>query len=361
MSLDELKELPLLPLEVALKKYTTTNPQWLENILLSQELSEFLLQFFKVQQTPGQNVDTRFVDFVGREKEDLRNCQQEKTFIPQKFDISVGRMIRYMPAHWHTNDYFELYYVFAGKCNLHFDNEVVELKEGTVILLSPTSYHASPCYSDDCILVYYMIRTSTFNSVFWNNLKEQNIMSAFFRKVLNGEEGKAYLHFETENDRKIQSLLLEIYSEYEKADDHSPQMMNALMSAFFIQLLRGYINKVQLPKDKPMHWNPQFGEVFTYIQNNYRDLTLKTLSAQFNYSERQLARIIHSATNKNFLDLLLEIRMYHAARYLTMSGQSTEKVADLVGYANASSFYRVFMKYYGISPSNYRKNVVMMS
>lgn len=387
MDLDELKNMPLTVMENTLKQYTALHPEWLSNIVSAMELSDFLMRLYEYG-NKSNNLENFFVQlvkeaknskhfqdrmtesketiiettleksllkFLGKDSDDLRNCQQEKTFIPQKFDISVGRMHRYMPAHWHTNDYFELYYVFAGNCHLHFDNEVVALSTGTVFLLSPTSYHASPCYSDDCILMYYMIRTSTFNRVFWNNLKEQNMMSAFFRKVLNGEGGKSYLHFETGNDQKIQNILFEIYQEYEAGDHHSPQMMNALMSTFFIQLLRGYINKVQLPTDMPISWNPQFSEIFTYIQNNYREVTLKQLAERFSYSERQLARIIHAATNKNFLEVLLEIRMQQAAGYLTMTEQSAEKIAELVGYGNASSFYRAFMKFYGVSPSGYRK------
>ena len=367
---EELLYLPMTELEHHLKNYITTHVEWKGHILTSSELSAFLSEFFtaKADILPTLSINSylpkdvfspamtnALLSVADQETDDFRSCQQEKTFIPQKFDISVGRMTRYMPAHWHTNDYFELYYVFNGKCELHFENEVLQMKPGTICLLSPTTYHASPCYSDDCILFYYMIRTSTFNLVFWNNLTEQNLISTFFRKVLSGEGGKSYLHFETENDEKIRLLLIEICQEYISGNHYSPQLMNSLMSVFFIQLLRGYENKVHLPSDVPLNWNAGFGEIFTYIQNNYRTVTLQELSKRFNYSERQLTRILQYCTNHSFSEVLLGLRMHNAAGYLTGTSLSAEKIAELVGYSNSSSFYRAFSKFYKCSPSEYRR------
>lgn len=350
-NIDELLHLPMTEFEYSLKNYTDSHPEWKDRILTSSELSVFLGEYFATRKEFQNKEDGRWSWMDS----DLRNCQQEKTFIPQKFDISVGRMLRYMPAHWHTNDYFELYYVFTGSCELHFENEVITMGPGTIVLLSPATRHASPCYSDDCVLFYYMIRTSTFNMVFWNNLTDQDLMSAFFRKALNGEGGKSYLHFETREDGGIQSLLYEIYKEYQSGDIYSPQMMNSMMSMFFIRLLRSYKNEVYLPSDASFHWNPCFGEIFSYIQNHYHTVTLKDLAEQFNYSERQLTRIIYAATNRNFSEVLLDLRMHNAAGYLATTSLSAEKIAELVGYGNASSFYRAFGKFHGCSPSEYRR------
>lgn len=49
--------------------------------------------------------------------------------------------------------------------------------------------HASPCYEDDRVLVYYMLRRSTFEQVFWNQIPSENLMSSFFRLALSGEQG----------------------------------------------------------------------------------------------------------------------------------------------------------------------------
>lgn len=44
-------------------------------------------------------------------------------------DISAGRILRYLPAHWHTADCFQVYYALTEKCTVHFAREIVELKK----------------------------------------------------------------------------------------------------------------------------------------------------------------------------------------------------------------------------------------
>ncbi len=39
---------------------------------------------------------------------------RETQYMIGSCDLSVGRMLRYMPAHWHNSDHFEIYYCAAG-------------------------------------------------------------------------------------------------------------------------------------------------------------------------------------------------------------------------------------------------------
>ena len=77
-------------------------------------------------------------------------------------------MLRYMPAHWHRNQYFEIYYALSGECPVHFTNEVITLTPGAVLIVAPNVLHANPCYGDDKVLLYYCVRSTTFEQVFWN-------------------------------------------------------------------------------------------------------------------------------------------------------------------------------------------------
>lgn len=52
--------------------------------------------------------------------------------------------------------------------------------------------------------------------------------------------------------------------------------------------------------------------------------------------------------------LLRELRMQQAAILLAQEGQFVDRVAQLVGYTNRSSFYRAFRKAHGVHPSDFR-------
>ena len=157
-------------------------------------------------------------------------------------------MMRYMPAHWHTSDSFELYYVFSGECPIHFPGETVVCHPGSVLIAAPGALHATPCYGDDRVLMTSLVRASTFERVFWNQLNSQNLMSVFFRQALHQGGSAAYLWFDAPRDRELEDLLTCMEQELSQELPYSSQMVNTLMSAFFLLLLRRYERTAQLPR-----------------------------------------------------------------------------------------------------------------
>ena len=283
----------------------------------------------------------------------IRSNVQEQEEIPEQHHIAVGRMLRYFPAHWHANDYFEIYYALSGACPVHFQNEVVTVKPGTVLIVAPSVVHATPCYEDDQVLLYFTIRSSTFDQVFWNTLPPDSLMSSFFRQALSSQHGTAYLHFETEDDPEIRSFLYTIYREFCASERYAPQLINALMSAFFVLLLRWYEGTARLPRRSDFYWKHEFSAILTYIQIHYASTDIKSVAQRFHYSPRQIGRIVQGCTGLTFADLILKLRMEQAEKLLSQKGTSIDLIAAAVGYSTSSSFFRAFAKYHGCTPRAY--------
>lgn len=280
--------------------------------------------------------------------------QKAEHYLLTNHDISIGRMFRYMPAHWHTNDYFEIYYCFSGDCPIHFAEETISMKPGTVLIIAPHVLHASPCYADDCVLFYYMVRADTFDKVFWNQLPPENLMSSFFRQALGHEKHASYLQFETGADDDIELLLFRLCDEFYHPKTYSIQMLNALMSGFFILLLRRYENTAKLPRTDDFYWKQEFSAIFSYIQSHYHDNTLAEISEHFHYSERQITRIVYNCTGTNYSQLVLKLRMEKAASLLKQQ-IGIDTISYAVGYSTTSSFYRAFTRYFKCTPVEYRE------
>lgn len=348
MILEQLIHLPMTDIEKGLKYHALQFPELKEHILTSEELSNYIrwliLNFGKE-----------------RDKDEATNqlvnadVHKEEKYLLANHDIHVDRMLRYMPAHWHSNDFFEIYFAFSGNCPIHFKDEVITLKPGSVMILAPDVLHASPCYADDCVLFYFMVRASTFEKVFWNQLPPENLMTLFFRQALSMPKGTSYLHFETGNDIDIQTLLYRVYEETTQNNLYSAQMQNALLSEFFILLLRRYEGTTKLPRTEDFHWKHEFSAIFSYIQSHYQNISQKDVAKEFHYSERQITRIIENCMGMNFAQLILKLKMEKAASLLLQGNHSIEDISHLVGYSTVSSFYRAFDKYYGCTPIEYKK------
>ena len=367
---------PMTHLESLLKRCFIQRPELLKKILQPSELSDYInwmirsfaddpsyafseeeLPHFSTEQMAdlGKRIlanprDQRAVTTLstGYEK------QEEERFILSDSFISVGRMLRYMPAHWHKNEYFELYYAFSGDCPIYFQNETIVLRPGAALIIAPGVVHASPCYEDDRVLVYYMLRRSTFEQVFWNQIPAENLMSSFFRRALSEEQSNAYLHFETGNDPEIRELLFKIARECEEGKAYAPQLMNSMMTTFFLLLLQRYEGTARLPRSENFYWKHEFSAILSYIQANYSHVKIKELAERFHYSERQITRIVQNCTGESFEALVTRLRMERAALLLRNTDTPIGKISQDVGYATISSFYRIFSATYACAPAAYR-------
>lgn len=376
--IENLYDLPMTQLEEMLKKCLSLQPELKDHVLTSGELSDYITwlveNFGKRTDWSSKNIpilvgDSDLVALADRimgNPADVQALstivsgferQSEERYILSDHDISVARMLRYMPSHWHTNTYFEVYYVFSGCCPIHFPDETIVLQPGSVLIVAPSVVHASPCYSDDCVLMYYNIRSSTFDQVFWNQLPVDNLMSSFFRQALSGQLSTSYLHFETESDDDIEHILFQIYQEHQQEEQYRAQMINALMSTFFILLLRRYAGTARLPRTEEFYWKHEFSAILNFIQTNFATASIEDVADHFHYSRRQISRIIQNCMGMSYSDLVLRLRMEKSAKLLLQKNISVDVIAGTVGYSSLSSFYRAFTKYYGCTPGGYQSTM----
>ncbi|MBQ9612400.1 MAG: helix-turn-helix transcriptional regulator [Lachnospiraceae bacterium] len=376
MSAQEYISMPMTGLETMLKQVFLQHPEVQKRILEPEELFEYIQWMARNHGSEAADAfseddyqysrDTGIAD-LGRQLRSnphdrtalntlagVYSVQSEDRYIVSEQDISVHRMLRYMPAHWHSNNYFEVYYTFSGTCPIYFQNEVVDLKPGTVMIIAPSVVHASPCYMDDQIFFYYVFRASTFEQVFWNQLPSQSLMASFFRQALYGNQQNAYIQFETSEDPEIQELLARLIDESRQEQPYRSQMMNSLLTTFFILLLRRYEGTARLPRTETFFWKQEFSAILSYIQTHYAEVTVSDLSSLFHYSDRQITRIIQRCTGMSYADLIRKLRMENAASALRKGVLPIEKIAADAGYSTVSSFYRTFTSYYHCTPAEYR-------
>ena len=282
------------------------------------------------------------------------NRPEENDFFVTAHDISVDPVLRFMPAHWHQNAYFEVLYCFSGTCPLHFPDEIIDLSPGSVAIIAPDTVHATPCYSEDTVVYSYLIRSSTFKEVFWNSIPQGNLMTTFFRRALETNQTTSYLQFETEPENaSITDLLYEIEDESRLHRPYNTQLMNAYMSTFFILLLRSYEGTARLPKTADFTWKHEYSAILSYIQTHISTVSLSELARRFHYSEKQISRIVRTCTGEAISDLLTRLRMERAQGLLRQGELSMDELALASGYSTVNSFYRAFKAYYGCPPKAY--------
>ena len=92
-----------------------------------------------------------------------------------------------------------------------------------------------------------------------------------------------------------------------------------------------------------------------YIRENYKTVTLTSLSKEFFMNSSYVSQIFKQRTGQNFSEYLTQVRMQKAVQLLATTDEKIYVISAEVGYANTKYFIRAFRSYYRMSPSEYRE------
>jgi two-component system response regulator YesN len=107
--------------------------------------------------------------------------------------------------------------------------------------------------------------------------------------------------------------------------------------------------------EKNSFTHPVVKKMCEYVSKNYRDdMSLKTLSWQFNLSASYMGQLFKEETGCLFTDYLCDFRIEKAKSLLAEGIHKQYSIADMVGFRNPNYFANVFKKKTGVYPSKYK-------
>lgn len=97
-------------------------------------------------------------------------------------------------------------------------------------------------------------------------------------------------------------------------------------------------------------------EVVDYMNEHYADpnLSLNDVADRMGCSASHISREFKEIMGINFIDYMIDIRMKKAKEFLRNSNERISDISLMVGYVSANSFMRIFKRYTGKTPSEYR-------
>lgn len=261
---------------------------------------------------------------------------------------------RYTPEFTHKHIFFEMIYVLSGSCTQRIGDHIIEMNEGDISIISPNVTHSISVF-DDSIIINLLIRRNTFEDIFFDFLRNNNLLSNFFINNLYKGQRNDYIIFHTNKDEEMKNSILEMFLEYQNRSKYYDNILNNLLMVFFARLLRTHEKNVEIPNLTKKEALKNI-EMITYIQNNYKGVTLDDVAKKFHFSSPYCSKIIKEITGLSFTKLLQKIRLERAENLLINTNISIVDISNSVGYPTVEHFIRLFKNKYKISPNNYRKN-----
>lgn len=96
-----------------------------------------------------------------------------------------------------------------------------------------------------------------------------------------------------------------------------------------------------------------------YVQKHYKeDINVDMLAEVFHLAPNYLSSVFKKEYGENLGHYIQQIRMEKAKQLLENSFEKVNSISKAVGYWNVSYFCQSFRRYYGISPQQYRLNLI---
>lgn len=232
-----------------------------------------------------------------------------------------------------------LVYIIEGTARIDGEDSYT-LKKNDFSVINIGS-RLSVCESPDSIYAVILFRYE---------LVRQIMDAAIFRFRCNSakENGIKY--------EQLRYIIGELLSEYYV----DRKRMSAQKAGIFFRILNSLSSyfcsqKSELPiagKDS------RHTEIILYIWKHYAEkISLEDLANKYFMSSSSFSRYFKSACGTPFLQYLTNIRLHFALSDLLYSEKSLTNIALDNGFSSVSLFDRIFLKTYGMSPTQYRKKV----
>ncbi|MFG6366097.1 helix-turn-helix domain-containing protein [Schaedlerella sp.] len=252
----------------------------------------------------------------------------------------------------------ELLYLSDEDTHFHQDIEILYIVEGETAVKEGETYRLGK----DDIAVINSNQPHAYSSA--RNTIAFRILIPYrtFRKLIREE----YFIFccnsvlyTSRDDRDLRILIETLLLQYLNMEHADLSEIASLLFQIIHKLTADYrMDRDSLKIYLKEHMSEKIDRILNYINHYYYEpLSLTDVAAHFQVSETYLSRYFKKKTGQNFINYLNEVRIENAALELRGTDASITNIAMDSGFSTPSVLNRYFKKKYGITPSEYRKQI----
>lgn len=256
--------------------------------------------------------------------------------------IKLHRYI-YHDASWQeckTKSNYTIWNIYKGAVWIEINGQTHKAVPGDVIVFySGDTYKA---YTDEsgCYFLFFIFSLQLGNQI---DMLNDSCLSGYYHHILVKEKCLKFTEQYLQKFHGKESSLLKLYSFFL---DYFGDLADLSQYAYSFQKYRTTMDNLLIH------------QVLDYMNAHYtEDITVIQVAKKFSMSEKNFIRFFHFNTGISPKRYLIEQRMRYATELLSDKDYSISKIAQTVGYSDPYSFSKAFHKYFGESPSAYRKSL----
>ncbi|MBQ7725946.1 MAG: helix-turn-helix domain-containing protein [Clostridia bacterium] len=238
----------------------------------------------------------------------------------------------------HTHEYFEIEYVILGSCHHRVENESFELSRGDIALFKVNSRHEFYT-SGEVEIVRIKIRSEFLPEIYTAHEDEFTLSN--------------FLHLPPNEVKRVEDIILMIEKELKERNQYAAEVITGYLEVLFALFIRFHHASHQENKQESVL---DFQMILAYIEKNLSTVTPSSVAAYAGYNFPYFSKLFKKYIGKKLSEYINMKKLEAAAKLLTESNKSVENIGYEAGFNHKSYFHRIFKRYYGVTPDEYRKS-----
>lgn len=299
----------------------------------------FLHLWIKIEHSIKMKQEKNILNFDGLYGDDYGRYSSEYIFLEliatrsQTFDWRIK-------PHIHLQ-LFQVFIVQSGSLLFQEATKEQEFTAPCIMLIPPTKLHGL-VYNPDVEGYILTISESIVEDIFktsnsiWKTFEEIHVLSHFEEKVFD----------------KIQRTLVSIEFELFNENPERFLMLRAYLTEFFICLHR--LTKQEEAQKSDSLMMAYFRKFQQSIKHSKYPKSIPEFAEDLNITPVHLNRICKAVADKSAIELVHQNLINEAQKYLLHTSYSISEIAFLLKFEYPNYFAKLFKKYVGISPNEFR-------
>ncbi|MFP4977774.1 AraC family transcriptional regulator [Paenibacillus sp. CN-4] len=255
------------------------------------------------------------------------------------------------PGFYHWHQCCELLYIHEGNGFVILNQKTYEMKPGMLFFFQPFQLHkVYASVSDDTPYVRTMMFADPH--YFHRTLLPFRSRHALFERLWRST------HAEPLDLQSRSGYLEQVFAMYnDRFQAGSGFSEEEDMTMLLLHMLEAAVSAGGIQKDATIEVRPfsYVERMMSWIETHYaKEIHLEDIAGELHLSKFYISRLFQQETGGSISDYIMARRIKQACRLLQNSDYSVARIAEEVGYPNASYFIRLFKKVIGTTPLKYR-------
>jgi len=259
-----------------------------------------------------------------------------------RYDYGEGWRIK---MHSHS-DFFQIYVVTSGSFLCIYNNDAIELNDGSFLIIPPDTSHGVPKIQKG--------KTKILDIKF-------NINDYFIKQEMTALGGRNDV-----NDLPLRERMEEIREYGKEKPFLYKKIANAILEYLLLLIIKekSSLSKSPGTEERNKTKDHVFSDknsalvngVSKYIKENYRDnISLDELQDVFGYSKNYICQKFKQEKTTTIKQYINKLKIERAKELIALDYVDLKSIANDLGFCNIHYFNRVFKEYTGFSPAFFRE------